>query len=30
MEYQIIDSLLHLTTSLYGKKSEIVLERIGK
>ncbi len=30
MDYKIVDSLLHLTTTLYGKKSEFILERIGK
>ena len=29
MEYELIENQLHLTTTLYGKKSEFVLDKIG-
>jgi hypothetical protein len=30
MDYELVDKQLHLITTLYGKKSEFVLEKIGK
>jgi hypothetical protein len=30
MDYELVDKQLHLTTTLYGKKSEFVLEKIEK
>lgn len=30
MDYELVENQLHLTTTLYGKKSEFVLERIKK
>jgi hypothetical protein len=30
MDYKLVENQLHLTTTLYGKKSEFVLERIKK
>ncbi|APY00051.1 hypothetical protein [Lacinutrix venerupis] len=30
MEYELVENQLHLTTTLYGKKSEFVLERVKK
>ncbi len=30
MDYKLIDNQLHLTTTLYGKKSKFVLDKIGK
>ena len=29
MDYELIENQLHLTTTLYGKKSEFVLDKIG-
>ena len=30
MDYELVENQLHLTTTLYGKKSEFVLERVKK
>ena len=30
MDYEIVDKQLHLTTTLYGKQSEFVLEKVKK
>jgi len=30
MDYKLVDKQLHLTSTLYGKKSEFVLEKIEK
>ncbi|MGB5462588.1 MAG: hypothetical protein WBM92_04420, partial [Aureibaculum sp.] len=30
MDYELVENQLHLTTTLYGKKSEFILERVKK